>query len=143
MKRPRLVPAIFVIVLGLAAHASACGSEARATDACRRLESARCERAPACPVQYADFTKIYGTVESCKKFYDVQCGRGIQEIAKEPSKSELEACVGQIKSSCEAVGSPEKFCPFLTANDRPAEDTGSALVPETGAEASTDAGDGG
>lgn len=131
MKRP-LAKAFLVVALGLfaASYASACGSDARATDACRRIESTRCERAPQCPTEYPDFTKTYGDVASCQRFYDTQCGRGVQEIAKEPSKSELEACITQIKSDCKAVGDPAKFCAFLTANDTPvdtgATDTGTA-----------------
>lgn len=141
MKRaPSLVLAIGVVALGLAVHASGCGSDARATDACRRIESTRCERAPQCPQQYPSFTALHGDVGSCQRFYDVQCGRGIQESAKEPSKTELDACVKVIRENCEAVGDPAKFCPFLTANEKPAEiDTGTAPVEEAG----TDAADGG
>lgn len=136
MKRP-----LFVVALGLAiaSHASACGSDARAMDACRKIESTRCERAPLCPQQYPGFTASFGDVASCQRFYDVQCGRGVQESMKEPSKSELEGCLGQIRTSCDAVGDPAKFCPFITANDTPApKDTGTAADT-----APVDAADGG
>jgi hypothetical protein len=137
MKRLLLVAALGLSV----AHASACGSDARATDACRRIESTRCERAPQCPAQFPDFTKTYGDVGSCQRFYDTQCGRGIQEIAKEPSRSELDGCITQIKTSCDAVYDPAKFCPFLTANDTPAVvDSG---VADTGTPATDAPVDGG
>lgn len=129
---------LLVVALGLSvAHASACGSDARATDTCRRIESTRCERGPQCNT---DFTQTYGDVGSCQRFYDVQCGRGVQAAVKEPSKSELETCIGLIKSSCDAYKEPGKFCPFLTANETPAVvDTG---TPDT-TPAPTDSADGG
>lgn len=129
MKRHRpFAKAIVLVALGLAiaTHAAACGSDARATDACRRIESTRCQRAPQCPQQYPSFTATHGDVASCQRFYDVQCGRGVQESMKDPSKSELEACLETIRTNCEAVGDPAKFCPFITANDTPAADTGTA-----------------
>jgi hypothetical protein len=140
MKSARpLVLAIVVVALGPAVYATGCGSDARATDACRRIESTRCERAPSCPQQYPAFTSLYGDVASCQRFYDTQCGRGVQEAAKEPSKSELDNCIKVIRENCEAVADPAKFCPFLIANEKPVDtDTGTPAV-ETG----TDAADGG
>lgn len=128
--------------LGLGLPASACSSDARATDACRRIESARCAKAPTCPAEFPDFGARFGTPESCQKFYDVQCGRGVQDAVKEPSKSELDACVKAIGASCAVAAAPETVCTFLTANEPPPPppDTGAPeTASEAGAEAATDA----
>ncbi|MBI2395908.1 MAG: hypothetical protein HYV09_40465 [Deltaproteobacteria bacterium] len=130
--------ALLAVALGLGLHAAACSSDARATDTCRRIESARCAKAAACPTQFPDFAARFGTVASCQKFYDIQCGRGVQDAVKEPSKSELESCVKAINDSCPAALAPETVCTFLTANEPPPPppDTG---APEAAAEAATDA----
>jgi len=132
------VAAVFTIALALGAHATACGSDARSTDACRRVESERCAKAKACPTEFPDFTAKYGDVESCQRFYDVQCGRGVQDVVKEPSRSELDTCIKEIQKTCDAALTPEKYCPFLTANEPPVVvDTGTAA--EAAAEAGSDA----
>lgn len=143
MKRfgPRSL-AILAIALGIAAWASACGSDARSTDACRRVESERCAKAAACPTEFPDFASNYGDVASCQRFYDVQCGRGVQDLVKEPSRTELQSCIDAIKGSCDAAKTPETYCPFLTANEPPVTDTGTpdAAAAETGTDAANDGG---
>lgn len=134
--------AILAIALGVAAWASACGSEARSTDACRRVESERCAKAATCPTEFPDFASTYGDVASCQRFYDVQCGRGVQDPVKEPSRTELQSCIDAIKGSCDATRTPEKYCPFLTANEPPVvPDTGTPeAATETGTDAANDGG---
>lgn len=128
--------AVLALALGFGAHATACGSDARATDMCRRVENERCAKAKSCPAEFPDFTENFGTVDSCQHFYDVQCGRGVQDLVKEPSRTELQSCLDAIKGSCDAARTPEKYCPFLTANDPPVTDTGTV---ETATDAATDA----
>ena len=100
-----------------------CGSEARGIDTCRTIENARCEQgavgasgAPKCP----DLLTA-GDVDSCKRFYDVQCGRGVPDPVKDPSKTELERCLTAIRSSCDVAREPElsPACYFLLANQPP------------------------
>ena len=118
---------ILALALAFGAHVTACGSDARATDACKQIEYARCERGKACIEGFS------GDVVSCQKFYEVQCGRGVPESAKEPSRTDLKNCIDLIKTDCEAVKDPAKYCPFLVANDEPeVTDTGTALVPDMG-----------
>lgn len=130
--------AVLAIALGLGTHATACGSDARATDTCQRIEYERCTKAPSCPDEFPDFLERYASVDSCKKFYEVQCGRGVSDLVKEPSRAEMAACLETIKGSCQAALTPEKFCPFLTANEPPVTvvDSGAA---EAATEAATDA----
>lgn len=128
---------ILALALAFGLHVTACGSEARATDACRQIEYARCERGKAC------LEGFESDVVSCQKFYDVQCGRGVPEAAKEPSRAELKACVDLIKTDCEAVKAPEKYCPFLVVNEQPAVVDSGTLVPDMGtaSDAPADGGD--
>jgi hypothetical protein len=123
------IVAIASLVFAALLHASGCGSEARGVDACRQIESARCEAASKCPTEFPEFTERYGSVASCQRFYDVQCGRGVQEASKEPSRAELTACLTQVRTSCEAAADPAKFCPFLTVNEEP------VVIDDTGAPA--------
>jgi hypothetical protein len=123
----RVPAAILALALGLGLHVTACGSDARATDMCKQIESARCARGPAC---IEGFT---GDVTSCQRFYEVQCGRGVPESAKEPSRADLKTCLDLIKTDCEAVKDPGRYCPFLLANDQPAVvDTGVSVIPDMG-----------
>lgn len=118
------------LALAFGLHMNACGSEARATDACRQIEYARCERGAQC------LEGFQSTVQSCQRYYDVQCGRGVPDPAKEPSKRELDDCVKLIRTdpTCEAVKDPAKHCPFLVANEQPAVvDSGASLIPDMGA----------
>lgn len=129
---PRLALALALLSGGVAL-AIGCGSDARATDACRTIESARCRRGAECFPDYA------GDAESCARFYDVQCGRGVQDTVKEPTKAQLEACLGAIRTgACSVVIDPTSSdqCAFLIENVPPAP------PPDTGApEAEADTGD--
>lgn len=124
-----LLGALLVLGLAAAAALSSCASEARGVDTCRKIEEARCERGPAC------VTGFVGDPDSCKRFYDVQCGRGGNDGYRDPSNAELNDCLAAIKASCEVVNDPMKSpsCRFLNAN---APDTGVAL--DTGTEAAAD-----
>jgi len=123
---------ILALALTFGAHVTACGSDARATDACKQIEHLRCTRYEQCKVE-----SFSGTVESCQKYYDVQCGTGIPEAAKEPSRSELKECLDQLKADCAAVKEPARYCPFLLANDQPAVPDTGPLIPDMGATSDT------
>ncbi|MGZ3417049.1 MAG: hypothetical protein ACXWUG_00560 [Polyangiales bacterium] len=142
MSTARFFFALVLLALG-ASFAPACGSDARATDTCRTIETERCKRGPACAEKLDNFV---GDSDSCIRFYDVQCGRGVPDDLKEPSKSELSACIGVIQTNCDAVVDPTKFveCSFLTANAQvPAADTGVAAETAVDTGTATDSADGG
>jgi hypothetical protein len=112
----------------------ACGSQTRAVDTCRTLEEARCDQGAKCPNLLAG-----GDVDSCKRFYDVQCGRGVADPVKEPSRTELDACIRAIQSSCAIAAAPETAaeCAFLLQN-QPIVDSG---TPDGDATDAADAAD--
>ncbi|GAC1353101.1 MAG: hypothetical protein NVS3B20_07760 [Polyangiales bacterium] len=94
--------------------APGCGSDARAVDSCRKIEAARCEQGTKAG---CDGLLAGGDVDSCKRFYDVQCGRGVNDSVKEPSSVDLDRCISAIRSSCDVAKEPDKSaaCSFLTA----------------------------
>ncbi len=128
-------PLAFFALLGLVVLPS-CGSDARGVDTCRKIEAARCQRGPACVTNFA------GDVDSCTRFYDLQCGRGLQDSVREPSAAELNGCLEAIKTSCTAVNDPAKepACSFITGNAP--VDTGvvTEAATDAGNEAATDTG---
>jgi uncharacterized membrane protein YgcG len=79
--------------LGLLALAPAggCSTGAVGIDACRAIESARCEEAAAC-----GFSP--GEVQRCKLLYADQCLRGIENAAFVPSELDRDACVSAVRA---------------------------------------------
>ncbi|WP_437942170.1 hypothetical protein [Sorangium sp. So ce341] len=100
---------VAAVLLGLGAVTLAtqsCGTAAVGIDACRQIETARCEAAAACPawVGSADADE---RVDACVEFVWDQCLHGIENAgtedhpAPEPTGSQIKACV-------DAVGATRK-----------------------------------
>ncbi|WP_437728774.1 hypothetical protein [Sorangium sp. So ce861] len=100
---------VAAVLLGLGAVTLAtqsCGTSAVGVDACRRIETARCEAAAACPawVGSADADE---QVDACVEFAWDQCLHGIanagteDDPAPDPTESQIKACV-------DAVGATRK-----------------------------------
>ncbi len=125
----RPILALSALALTAALVLEGCGSDARAADTCKTVEYARCERI-GCPT----FGNTSVTVLSCQRFYDVQCGRGVQELVKDPTKAELDSCLKAIKAAtCEQVVDPAAKipeCSWLVSNTPPP-----AVFPDAGAPA--------
>jgi hypothetical protein len=107
---------------------SACGSKAVGVDLCKQIDTARCQRAPACGVMLTtpDFTS--GTaVDACIRYYDVACLNGLEVAA--PSSAEANACVDAINSDCDYVATPQNYpaCSWLSTSPDAGED---ANVPD-------------
>ncbi|WP_438001959.1 hypothetical protein WMF26_22100 [Sorangium sp. So ce185] len=95
---------VAAVLLGLGAVTLAtqsCGTAAVGIDACRQIETARCEAAAACPawVGSADADE---RVDACVEFVWDQCLHGIENAgtedhpAPEPTGSQIKACVDAI-----------------------------------------------
>ena len=120
-------------VVGLAgALGGACTSPAAGADACRAVESARCQRVDEC----TDFDAKHpvhrdGTdVDSCVRFYHEACLHGLAS-GNDPGEVAVNACVVAIQSgACLTVVHPEtnSACAWLT----PVPDAGSAKVDAGG-----------
>ena len=125
----------------------ACGTDAMGTDACRKIEQARCRKAPACP----DLSVQAGAgVEECAQFARDRCLHGL--AVADPGLAVVDQCVSAIdhSASCDAIASPESMmaCAFLLPSPVMA-DAGSDVMEaatatpdaaaSTPADASTDA----
>jgi hypothetical protein len=123
----------------LAIAASQCGSSAVGVDACRRIESARCDRAPACqvPLDVPNYTS--GTAaEACVRFYDTACLHGL--TVSDPGGAAVNACVTAIQTgACEVVTSPasDPRCAWLS----PGTSTADAQTSDASAVVVSDASD--
>ena len=99
-------------VLAVAALVAACGTDAMATDACRKIEQARCRKAPGCPG--LDVQPGAG-VEECVQFARDRCLHGL--AGADPGAAAVDQCVAAIEgaTSCDIVVSPSSApaCAFL------------------------------
>ncbi|MBV9949176.1 MAG: hypothetical protein JOZ69_20170 [Myxococcales bacterium] len=97
--------------------ASACGTDAVGVDACRKIEEARCERAPDCRIVLVPPYHTSGTdVDACRRFYDDACLHGL--ASSDPGTTATNACVGAIdQGGCDVVAHPESdpACAWLGA----------------------------
>lgn len=72
---------------------TSCGTDAVGIDACRSIETARCEAATAC-----GFTEEQ--VQSCTLFYRDQCLHGVENAdAGTPAQTTIDACVAAIDAT--------------------------------------------
>src|SRR5262245_5278918 len=128
MARFRLLFVTSALALGVSSVA-ACGTDALGTDACRKIEQARCRKGPACPA-----LALQGAtgVEECTQFARDRCLHGL--AVADPGPAAVDQCVSAIDkaSSCDAVLSPESVpaCAFLLPVPPIVEDAGGD-APET------------
>jgi hypothetical protein len=127
--------ALLIVQAGAAGTIAACSSDGVGADACRQIESVRCERAPACGLNLSmPPSATADLVEGCKRYYNDACKRGT--VAKrDPDVNELSACVAALRiGDCTGVKAPETItsCSFLIPE-------GDAGVPDSAAPAPADA----
>lgn len=114
-----------------------CGANAVGVDACRRIEEARCRRAPACgvPIEPPFFTSG-NDVDACVRYYDDACLHGL--AGNDPGLGAVNACVAAIQSAnpqvdggCDVVKSPQSdvpACGWLMLSASAAADASDALT---------------
>lgn len=129
-----------------AATAVACGTGAVGVQACREIETARCEAAPACPASLPQGEGIDLTnpipaggdpVAACVRYYNDACLHGL-ETSVAPSNVAVSDCVAAIQaagaaakkdaSACTTVVAPQTVsaCAFLYPIDAGPVDSGPA-----------------
>ena len=97
-------------------------------DACRAIETARCENANSCgidmsrPVHRGDSAS--SDVGACKRYYDVACLHGLV-TSEDPGSAKVDECVKVITdpaTTCDIIRNPEKHpsCAFLIPPAPPA-----------------------
>jgi hypothetical protein len=122
-----MTPAVRLLVLAIPAIAVigsfACGTDPVAVDSCRKIETARCENAPACGLSL-DAPVHKGSspaeaVAACVRYYDTACLHGFS-ASSDPGGPAVQACVDAINNGgdCNVVKQPELHpsCSFLIPN---------------------------
>jgi hypothetical protein len=129
-----MVSGRFWIAMGAVALAGAlglcaCGTDASGTEACRKIEQARCRRAAAhCPE-----LGLHGptAVEECVQYARDRCLHGL--AVADPGHPAVDACVSAIEqaATCDIVATPEiaPACVFLQPTPGPV-DAGADVPPE-------------
>jgi hypothetical protein len=110
-----------------------CGTDAMGTDACRKIEQARCRKGPACPALQV---QAGAGVEECTQFARDRCLHGL--AVADPGPAAVDQCVAAIAGdqTCNTVLSPETApaCAFLA----PPQEDGGSDAAETSTEGSVD-----
>ncbi|MFO0666519.1 MAG: hypothetical protein U0174_21370 [Polyangiaceae bacterium] len=114
------------------AASAACGSDAVATEPCRRIEEVRCERAAACGIDLGrvphELSRTpQNDIDACKRFYRDACLHGLTSQV-DPGAPATDACIAALKTgSCSVVLKPgtAPACAFL---NQPPPDAGTAVV---------------
>ena len=111
--------AALVAACGLVALVHGCGTDAVGVDACRQIETARCQAAPACTGD--DFTFAIRTeeqVRNCITLYNDHCLHGMENVeGGEPDQGDVDRCVAAIEATaaCKKNGSSYMVqCPEIT-----------------------------
>lgn len=81
--------------LAAVAALGSCGTDAEGIATCRRIETIRCEAAPACPDHFDIVTEQ--DVEACTQFYRDQCLHGLQR-AVDPGDPAAQACFNALET---------------------------------------------
>jgi hypothetical protein len=130
-----LAAALFVT---LAQATPGCGTDAVGTDACRKIEQARCRHAPSCPALMLQSNGV----EECTQFARDRCLHGL--AVPDPGAPAVDACVGAIEQgTCDVVATPEiaPACAFLRLVPVPeAGPDGEADAAEASSPSATEAG---
>jgi hypothetical protein len=116
-----LVAVLAALPVGLAAVS--CGTDAQNVDACRQIEGARCEVAPACSAGF--------DVDRCKRFYGDECLVGIGNPDAGDVTNLIQPCIKALQTCAAADASAEAGCPGLALDeDAECRDTqGKVLEP--------------
>ena len=76
-----------------------CSTDAVGIDACRTIESARCEAAPSCEGDDTSFgIATEEQVRNCKVFYNDHCLLGLENDAAEPDPDDVTKCEAAIQN---------------------------------------------
>jgi len=104
----RRLTAAVVAALGAMALAYGCGTDAVGVDACRTIEKARCEVAPACTGDPDTFAiRTEEQVQNCITLYNDHCLLGLENAEDdEPGQGDIDRCVAAIQATanCKKAG---------------------------------------
>lgn len=97
-------------ILPWAAQVVACSTDAVGVDACRTIETQRCQMAPTCAaVKGSPKIKTATQVTNCVNYYHDHCLVGIENTTKgDPSKTSVDACVAALKATIQCQKNGEE-----------------------------------
>jgi len=101
-----LAGALLAVGLPLGATLASCGTDAVGVEACRQIETTRCESLVSCPADQGGFAG-QEQITACSLYYRDQCLLGIESTV-EPSEAQVTACVDAVKATaaCAKAGAP-------------------------------------
>jgi hypothetical protein len=113
----------------------ACGTDPVGVETCRKIETARCQNAPACGIDLSvpthnDESSPEKSVAACIRYYDDACLHGLA-APTDPAGPTVQACVDAINTAdCTVVKAPETApaCAFLIPPAAPAAAPADAAV---------------
>ena len=93
--------AVLGAACGLVFLAYGCGTDAVGVDACRQIETARCQAAPACTGDEDTFAiRTEEQVRNCITLYKDHCLHGIENVEDgEPDQGDVDRCVAAIEAT--------------------------------------------
>ncbi|HEX7667228.1 MAG TPA: hypothetical protein VF407_22005 [Polyangiaceae bacterium] len=101
--RRLLALALSIVTLSLYA---ACGTDAVGVETCRKIETARCQRAPGCGVSLDTPPHVSKNVDGCIDYYHDECLHGL--TVADPGTQSADLCVKAItEKDCDYVLHPE------------------------------------
>jgi hypothetical protein len=114
----RALVALVLSIFAVAVYA-ACGSDATGIDACRQIETARCQNALACGISLSTPPSVSDSVDGCISFYNDACLHGLE--VSDPGTPAVSACIQAIQdidasTHCLTVQFPQTSlaCAWLT-----------------------------
>jgi hypothetical protein len=136
MRRAWLGVAVAAVLTWGILVGAACSNGANGVDACRQLETARCQRAMSCGIDIQSFPVATSgdPVEACELFYDDACLHGlVTSVAF--SQQDLDNCTYQIEHDpdCNTVVTPQSnpACAWLNPPDAGPDATDATTVDVT------------
>lgn len=87
--------------------APGCSTGAVGIDACRAIESTRCDAAPLCEDSDPSFgIATEEQVSNCKVFYNDACLVGLENVDEEPTQDTVDDCVAAVTKTgaCKTAG---------------------------------------
>lgn len=88
----------------IALLAPACGTDAVGVDACRQVQTAECQEAPACGIVLEPPYHTSGTdVDECIRFYNDACLHGLAN-GSDPGPTAVNQCVAAIHTAAATAG---------------------------------------
>jgi hypothetical protein len=121
MRRAWFGVTVAAVLTGGILVVAACNNGANGVDACRQLETARCQRAMGCGIDIQSFPVATSgdPVEACELFYDDACLHGLVTTASF-TNNQLTECTQAIEDGgCNTVVTPQSnsLCAWLIPPD--------------------------